>query len=316
MQEINIKNLQQKLSKIKDTKILVVGDVMLDRYWSGDTERISPEAPVPVIKINKFEDKLGGAANVAINIANLGAQVGIVGGIGQDEAGLTIHSMLQNLSIKSYLQYDSSHTTTLKLRVVARQQQIARLDFEEKLPPSLLKKIDSIISNNIKSYDLMILSDYDKGCLTNVASMIELAHMYNIPTCVDPKGNDFSKYKNATILTPNRKEMQAIVGSWQNNDELSAKAINLRTKLNLKYLLITLSEQGMLLVGDNLVHAFPTKAQEVFDVSGAGDTVMAVLASLLVATNDILIATQYANIAGGIVVGRIGTASIYYADLF
>ena len=308
-------NFAQLKHQFQQAKILVVGDVMLDRYWFGDTNRISPEAPVPVIKINKFDDRLGGAANVARNLSHLGVNVGILGCVGQDEAGLKIQTLLTEECINAYLQTEYDYTTILKLRVLARQQQMIRLDFEENLPTSLLEKIEYGFEKLVNQYDLIILSDYNKGTLKHANKLISIAKKYNKPVLVDPKDQSFTKYKGATVLTPNLKEFKEIVGEWENEEELHIKAQSLREQLNLQYLLLTRSEQGMTLFTASGYENFNAQAKEVFDVSGAGDTVMAVLGAILSVSDDIYLAVNYANIAGGIVVGKLGTSSIEFDEL-
>jgi len=309
-------NTQDLKEQLQQKKILVVGDIMLDRYWFGETNRISPEAPVPIIKIQKYEDRLGGAANVARNIANLGVQTSILGCIGIDEAGLRIKTLLTEDCVNAYLQEDSEYTSILKLRVLARKQQMLRLDFEEKLPQNLLQRIEKGFAQLISQYNLVVFSDYDKGCLESCENLITIAKQNNIPILVDPKGRSFTKYKGSTILTPNLKELSEVVGGWQNEEELNIKAQNLREQLQLEALLVTKSEQGMTLYTNTTIQNFHSQIQEVSDVSGAGDTVIATLASLMSVTNDIFISTEYANKAGGIVVGKLGTSSIEYNELF
>ncbi len=301
--------------QLQQKKILVAGDIMLDRYWFGDTNRISPEAPVPIIKINKFDDRLGGAANVARNLSHLGVNVGILGCVGQDEAGLKIQTLLTEECINSYLQTDYDYTTILKLRVLARQQQMIRLDFEENIPDSLLEKIEYGFEKLINQYDLVILSDYNKGSLKYADKLISIAAKHNVPVLVDPKDKSFSKYRGVAVITPNLKEFREIAGSWESEEELHIKAQNIREQLNLQYLLLTRSEQGMTLFTASGYEHFNAQSKEVFDVSGAGDTVIAVLAAILSVTDDIYLAAEYANIAGGIVVGKLGTSSIEFDEL-
>jgi D-glycero-beta-D-manno-heptose-7-phosphate kinase len=310
---ISIEQIKQKL---KQTKILVVGDVMLDRYWMGDTTRISPEAPVPVININTMDDRLGGAANVAANLADLGVEVGLLGCIGQDEAGLKIQSLLTEACINTYLQSHFDYTSIIKLRIVARQQQMLRLDFEKDMNEELLLKIEQALEQLISQYQMLIVSDYNKGCLERAERLIAIAQKYDIPVLVDPKDKSCIKYRGASILTPNFKEFQEIVGNCSNEEEMRIKAQNLCTQLNLKALVVTRSEKGMTLFTPHSSEHFHAKAKEVFDVSGAGDTVIAVLAAMFNLTGDINLATSYANIAGGIVVGKLGTSVIHLEELF
>lgn len=297
-------------------RILVVGDIMLDRYWFGDVNRISPEAPVPVVRVARREERLGGAANVARNAAALGAQIGLLGVIGDDEAGSAVEAMLAEIGVTSYLNRDTAISTIIKLRVIGRQQQLLRVDFEE--PPSDLVLRDKLTRFNtlLPEHDVIILSDYAKGSLVNVRDMIEAARSLGKLILIDPKGEDFSCYAGATLLTPNKSELRAIVGSWKSEAELTAKAQQLRTELALKALLVTRSEEGMTLFTEDEVVNFPTMAREVFDVSGAGDTVIATLAAMLGAGLSMTQAVEVANRAGGIVVGKLGTATVTREELF
>jgi rfaE bifunctional protein kinase chain/domain len=301
---------------LDSTRLLIVGDIMLDRYWFGDVSRISPEAPVPVVRVQRREERLGGAANVARNAAALGAKTGLLGVVGADEAGTTVESMLGDIGIASYLSRDLDISTIIKLRVIGRQQQLLRIDFEE--PPSDLVLRDKLTRFNalLPDYDLVVLSDYAKGALVNVADMITAARRLGRRVLVDPKGEDFSRYAGASILTPNRAELQHIVGSWKSEDQLSAKAQALREELALEALLVTRSEEGMTLYTAGAVEHFPAMAREVYDVSGAGDTVIATLATMLGAGRPLSEAVDMANRAGGIVVGKLGTATVTREELF
>ncbi|WP_395406656.1 D-glycero-beta-D-manno-heptose-7-phosphate kinase [Pseudoduganella sp. UC29_106] len=297
-------------------RILVVGDVMLDRYWFGDVSRISPEAPVPVVRIQKREARLGGAANVARNAAALGAHAGLLGIVGADEAGTEVENLLEGGGIHSYLKRDEAISTIIKLRVIGRQQQMVRIDFEE--PPS-----DTVLRNKLvqfktllPDYDVIVLSDYNKGSLVNVADMIATARAEGKIVMVDPKGEDFTPYTGATVLTPNKSELKRIVGSWNSEDQLTAKAQNLRAELKLDALLLTRSEEGMTLYTATDRFHIPADAREVFDVSGAGDTVIATMAAMLGAGMSWNEAVQTANRAGGIVVGKLGTATVTREELF
>src|SRR5450830_779250 len=299
----------------KKKRILIAGDVMLDRYWFGEVNRISPEAPVPIVRVERREERLGGAANVARNAATLGAQTGLLGVIGDDEAGTVVEGLLGELGISSYLNRDPAISTIIKLRVIGRQQQLVRVDFEEAPTDTVLRDKLTQFNALVDNYDVIVLSDYAKGSLVNVAEMISVARKLGKLILVDPKGDDFSRYKGASILTPNRSELIRIIGSWKSEEELTAKAQNLRQSLELEALLLTRSEEGMTLYQDNNVINFPAVAREVFDVSGAGDTVIATLAVMLgngVALPD---AVQIANQAGGIVVGKLGTATVTREEL-
>ena len=300
---------------LSNARILIVGDVMLDRYWFGEVNRISPEAPVPVVRVERREERLGGAANVARNAATLGAQTGLLGVIGQDEAGAVVEGLLTDLGISSYLNRDPAISTIIKLRVIGRQQQLVRVDFEDAPTDTVLRDKLTQFNALIGNYDVIILSDYAKGSLVNVADMIGVGKKLGKRLLVDPKGDDFSRYKGASILTPNRSELIRIIGNWKSEEELTTKAQNLRRSLDLEALLLTRSEEGMTLYQDNEVVNFPAVAREVFDVSGAGDTVIATLAVMLGNGVALTEAVRVANLAGGIVVGKLGTATVTREEL-
>jgi rfaE bifunctional protein kinase chain/domain len=297
-------------------RILVVGDVMLDRYWFGDVSRISPEAPVPIVRVDKREARLGGAANVARNAAALGAHAGLLGVVGADEAGDQVEQLLHSGGIHSYLKRDEAISTIIKLRVIGRQQQMLRIDFEE--PPS-----DTVLRNKLMQYkalladyDVIILSDYAKGSLVNVADMVAAGRAAGKVVMVDPKGDDFTRYAGATVLTPNKSEFRHIAGGWSSEEQLTEKAQKLRSELELDALLLTRSEEGMTLYTAQERFHMPADAREVFDVSGAGDTVIATMAAMLGAGAGWNEAVQTANRAGGIVVGKLGTATVTREELF
>lgn len=304
-----------KLPGLNTTRILVVGDVMLDRYWFGDVNRISPEAPVPVVHVAKSEERLGGAANVARNVSALGANAGLLGVVGQDEAGDAIARLLDDAAIDNYLQRDAATSTIIKLRVIGRQQQLLRIDFEQAPADDALRDKLAQFGSLLSGYDVVVLSDYAKGGLVNVAAMIRLARQAGKTVLVDPKGEDFSCYAGASILTPNKAEFRAIVGAWKGEAELTAKAQQLRTQLQLEALLLTRSEEGMTLYSAQGVSHVPAMAREVYDVSGAGDTVIATLAVMLGAGLPLDLAVSYANRAGGIVVAKLGTATVSIDEL-
>jgi rfaE bifunctional protein kinase chain/domain len=297
-------------------RILVVGDVMLDRYWFGDVSRISPEAPVPVVRIERREERLGGAANVARNAVALGAHAGLLGVVGQDEAGDVVQQMLTELGVNGYLNRDVSISTIIKLRVIGRQQQLLRIDFESPPTDAVLRNKLTQFNALLPEYDVIVLSDYAKGSLVNVADMIASARALGKLTLVDPKGDDFSCYKGASVLTPNKSELKHIVGSWKNEEELTVKAQRLRASLELEALLLTRSEEGMTLYTAEQVMHIPAMAREVYDVSGAGDTVIATMATMLGAGMSLPDAVSIANRAGGIVVGKLGTATVTREELF
>lgn len=305
-----------KKAQILSANVLVTGDAMLDRYWFGDAERISPEAPVPVVRVTRTEERLGGAANVARNIAGIGAQSTLLSVVGNDEPGRRIEALLKLASITPKLEFDNSLATTVKLRVVARQQQMVRCDFES-MPAeeSLLRHLDNFKALLNKT-NALVLSDYGKGGLSHISQMIEAARAKRIPILIDPKGDDYSRYAGATVITPNRAELRQVVGPWHSESELTEKAQNLREALNLDYLLLTRSEEGMTLFKRDGQTSVAAQAREVFDVSGAGDTVIGILSAMLATGMPIEDAVRIANRAGGIVVGKLGTAAVSYEELF
>jgi len=296
-------------------RLLVVGDVMLDRYWFGDTNRISPEAPVPVVQVGKIDERLGGAANVARNVAALGAKTTILGVIGDDESGRRISELLKSSGVDSQLEVDAKVPTTVKLRVIARQQQLIRLDFEEAPSQTALAHKLERYEKLLGNADVVILSDYGKGALGQVALMIEQARTQKKMILVDPKGDDYAKYRGATVLTPNRSELRQVVGQWTSEDDLTKRAQDLRKSLDLEALLLTRSEEGMSLFTETGVSHVKAQAREVFDVSGAGDTVIGSLAVALAAGWPLERAMALANRAGGIVVGKLGTATVTSEEL-
>ena len=297
-------------------RVLVVGDVMLDRYWFGDVDRISPEAPIPIAKIKKIEDRPGGAANVARTIANLGGNATLLSVVGLDEASKTLETLLQAENVNVLLKQDPSISTIIKIRVLARNQQLIRIDFEETPSHEILTEILDTYINIINDYDVIILSDYGKGGLSHTQMMIKIANEHNKIILIDPKGDDYSKYQGATIITPNKNELRAVVGDWSTELELQNKAHELQSNLNLTNLLLTRSEEGMTLFSNNGQHtSYQTHAKEVYDVSGAGDTVIATLGLMLANNIEISQAVQIANIAAGIVVGKLGTATVTQKEL-
>ncbi|WP_459617995.1 D-glycero-beta-D-manno-heptose-7-phosphate kinase [Bordetella sp. 2513F-2] len=302
-------------SAIAATRILVVGDVMLDRYWFGEVDRISPEAPVPVVRVARREDRLGGAANVARNVAALGAQVTLVGVIGDDEAGDSIVRTAAEAGVRAELVRDAGHPTTLKMRVLGRQQQLLRVDFEQHPAASALDGIDAAVARHLSGHDVLVLSDYAKGALDRVQPLIAQARAAGVPVLVDPKGDDYTRYRGATLVTPNRAEMQQAVGRWSSEPELAERAQKLRTELALEALLVTRSEQGMTLFTEAGREHVDAQAHEVFDVSGAGDTVLATLAAMRGVGLPWADAMRWANRAGGIVVGKLGTSVVTAAEL-
>jgi len=294
--------------RVAQTRVLVAGDVMLDRYWFGDVERISPEAPVPIVKITRTEERPGGAANVARNAAALGARTTLLSVIGADEAGATLDRLLAADRVQTSFHRDPALPTTVKMRVIGRQQQLLRIDFEtapsHELLATKLTEFDRLLADT----DLVILSDYGKGGLAHIATMIERARAAGKPVLVDPKGDDWDKYRGATVITPNRGEFRQVVGRWQDAADMAARALALRAELGVTALLVTRSEEGMSLYTADGAEDIPAMAREVYVVSGAGDTVIAALGVLLGAGADLRSAVRIANEAAGVVVGKLGTA--------
>ncbi|HTH80463.1 MAG TPA: D-glycero-beta-D-manno-heptose-7-phosphate kinase [Ramlibacter sp.] len=304
---------KQDLAK---ARVLVVGDAMLDRYWHGAVERISPEAPVPVVKVSREEERVGAAANVAYNIVTLGAKASFLGVVGQDEPGQRLEALMRETGIATHLKRDPKLKTTVKLRVIGRQQQLLRMDFENEPDHEALASQSEAFAQLLGAHDAVLFSDYGKGGLAHIPKMIRAARGAGKPVLIDPKGSDYERYSGATAITPNRSELQQVVGGWKDDSELRTKAQKLRGELKLDALLVTLGEDGMTLFdaqGESHVEA---QAREVFDVTGAGDTVIATLAALVAAGMSLREAMPLANKAGGIVVGKFGTATVSYEELF
>ncbi|HEV2220369.1 MAG TPA: D-glycero-beta-D-manno-heptose-7-phosphate kinase [Casimicrobiaceae bacterium] len=297
-------------ARVAKARVLVVGDVMLDRYWFGDVERISPEAPVPIVRIARSEERPGGAANVARNAAALGARATLLSATGDDEPADTLLRMLAADGVSTSFVRDGALTTTVKLRVIGRQQQLLRIDFEtapsRELLASKLADFDALLADT----DAVVLSDYGKGGLAHIATMIGRARAAGKPVLVDPKGDDWGKYRGASLMTPNRAELRQVAGRWRDEADLGRRAQALRRDLDLGALLVTRSEEGMSLYSDAGTLTIPAQAREVFDVSGAGDTVIATLGALLAAGAPLPDAVAIANQAAGIVVGKLGTATV------
>lgn len=304
------------IAELNTLRVLVVGDVMLDRYWFGEVSRISPEAPVPVVRVNRNEERPGGAANVARNIAALSAQAALLSVTGDDEAGLRIADLMREAGVNARLHRDPTIATTIKLRVIGRQQQLLRIDFETTPSHEVLSAALTDYAQLLQETDVVVLSDYGKGGLAHITQMIALANAAGKPVLVDPKGEDYSRYRHATLLTPNRAEFREVAGSWNNEEELTRKAEALRQELGLQGLLITRSEEGMTLYRDGERLHEMTQAREVFDVSGAGDTVIATLAVMLARGAEMSEAVRVANRAASIVVGKLGTAVVQREELF
>jgi rfaE bifunctional protein kinase chain/domain len=300
-------------------RVLVVGDVMLDRYWFGNVARISPEAPVPVVHVTRSEERPGGAANVARNAAALGAHVTLLSVVGRDEAGVQLAKLLKRDKVSARLHRDAGIATTVKLRVIGRQQQLLRVDFETAPGHEVLAAKLREYRRLLRTHDLVILSDYGKGGLTHIETMIAAARRAGKPVLADPKGDDFKRYRGATVLTPNRSEFYQVAGRARNEADFTARAQKLRSALALDALLVTRSEEGMTLYRrgstQRRLHV-PTQAREVFDVSGAGDTVIATLGVAMASGLAMDEAVRIANRAAGIVVGKFGTAVVEPQELF
>lgn len=297
-------------------RVLVVGDVMLDRYWHGAVDRISPEAPVPVVRVNREEERLGGAANVALNVRALGAQATLLTVVGDDEPARRLRTLLEAQDVRAVLGADAQLRTIVKLRVIGRQQQLVRIDFENQPTHEVLAQLLDDFERELPGHDAVLFSDYGKGGLAHVGRMITMAREAGKPVLVDPKGSDFSRYAGADLITPNRAELAQVVGHWASEDELRERARALRERLGLAALLLTRSEEGMTLYDAQGERHVDADAREVFDVTGAGDTVIATMAALIAAGLPANDAMPWANRAGGIVVGRFGTASVGYDELF
>ena len=291
-------------------KILVVGDVMLDRYWSGDVDRLSQEAPVPVVRMAHEEHRAGAAANVALNIAAMGAQVTLIGIVGQDEGAEIVRGIVNKAGVKQILLADGSIKTTQKLRVIGRGQQIVRIDFEQRPKIGLIEEA----LDQIMAHDIIVFSDYDKGALVDVQHLIERAKRSGKTVVVDPKGHDYTKYAGADLVKPNIHEMRDMAGGWTSEEQLAVKANQLRHEANIGSLLVTRAADGMTLY-DGGRHHIHSKAREVFDVTGAGDTVMAALAVMLAQGKTLLESASIANIAAGLAVGKFGTSVVTLDEL-
>lgn len=298
------------------SRVLVAGDVMLDRYWSGQTSRVSPEAPVPVVRVDQLSDRPGGAANVALNVASLGVPCDLLGVAGNDEAGRQLRKSVEATGVSCKILFQENSATITKLRVLSRHQQLIRLDFEDARPQYHEAHLKDAFDRCLSETDVVVLSDYNKGTLTSAVELIERANRQQSRVLVDPKGADFRRYTGAYLLTPNRQEFETVVGACENDTELERKARVLIRNLKLQALLVTRSEQGMTLVErDGPAHHFSANVREVFDVTGAGDTVIAVLAAALAAGHKLVEATELANIAAGLVVAKLGAASVTVAEL-
>ncbi len=304
------------IPEFNQARILVVGDVMLDRYWHGSTDRISPEAPVPVVHVGKNEERPGGAGNVALNIAVLGGQVTLMGLVGDDEPGRALDDALSKAGINCHLERQQQFPTITKLRVISRHQQLIRMDFEDGFPGVDSSALLAGFEKQLAAHDLVVLSDYGKGTLRDIGEYIQCARAAGKPVLIDPKLKDFAPYQGATLLTPNMQEFEAVAGVCKNDAELVKRGQTLLQQHDLEALLITRGEKGMTLLQRQAEpRHLPTHAREVFDVTGAGDTVISELAAGLAAGLPLESATQLSNLAAGIVVGKLGTASVTVDEL-
>jgi rfaE bifunctional protein kinase chain/domain len=302
--------------KLAASRVLVVGDAMLDRYWFGAVDRISPEAPVPVVRVNREEERLGGAANVALNVKTLSAQATLLTVVGNDEPARKLRQLLEQQGVTTLLGEDPQLYTIVKLRVIGRSQQLIRIDFENQPDHEVLAGMLSDFERVLPEQGAVLFSDYGKGGLEHIPRMIELARAAKKPVLIDPKGHDYTRYAGATVVTPNRAELAQVIGPWNSEAQLHERAQNLRRELRLDALLLTRSEEGMSLFDGEGHVQVPAQAREVFDVTGAGDTVIATMASMLATGLSLREAMPIANRAGGIVVGKFGTAGVTYEELF
>ncbi len=308
--------LRIRPSGLAQTRVLVMGDVMLDRYWFGEVNRISPEAPVPIALVKKEEHRLGGAANVARNITALGGRAGLIGIVGGDEAGQKLEDLLNQDQVDSLIYHDPNLRTILKLRVIGQHQQLLRIDFEDTPKIDHLDAMEARFVAALPDYEVVVFSDYGKGSLAHVQNLIAQARSAGKIVLVDPKGDDYQRYRGASLLTPNKTELRAVIGYWSSEAQLVERAQNLRSNLQLDYLLLTRSEEGMSLFSDTQVSHIPTVAREVFDVSGAGDTAIATLALMLAAGFSYADGVLLANRAAGISVSKFGTSVVSAQELW
>ncbi|MFL6698418.1 MAG: D-glycero-beta-D-manno-heptose-7-phosphate kinase [Vitreoscilla sp.] len=303
------------LAELARRRVLVVGDVMLDRYWHGAVDRISPEAPVPVVRVERVEERLGGAANVALNVKSLGARATLLTVVGEDQAADSLRGLLSTHGIEGVLRTDRQFATILKLRVIGRAQQLIRIDFENDPGHEVLAQMVDAFAEKLADHDVVLFSDYGKGGLAHIPRMIELARAAGKPVFVDPKGRDYRRYAGANVITPNRSELAQVVGVWKDEADLAERVAALRDSIAVDSVLLTRSEEGMTLFQrEGIVHE-QSKAREVFDVTGAGDTVIAALATLTAAGLPLEAAMRLANKAAGIVVGKFGTATVSHQEL-
>lgn len=302
--------------KVAACRVLVVGDVMLDRYWFGAVDRISPEAPVPVVRVASEQDRVGGAANVALNVKTVGGQVTLLSMVGLDEPAQKLRQLLEQHGVKTVLGQDASMQTIVKLRVIGRNQQLLRVDFEREPDHEILAQMLGDYERVLAEHDVVLFSDYGKGGLAHIPRMIEMARQAGKPVLIDPKGSDYARYAGATVITPNRSELMQVLGAWSGDSDLEVKAQALRARLGVASLLLTRSEEGMSLFEERGASHVQAKAREVSDVTGAGDTVIATMALMLACGLSAVDAMAHANRAGGLVVEKFGTATVTYEELF
>lgn len=302
--------------QLSAARVLVVGDAMLDRYWFGAVDRISPEAPVPVVRVTREEERIGAAANVAYNIVTLGAKASLLTVVGDDEASHKLEALVAQTGIEPHFGRDAHLKTTVKLRIIGRQQQLLRLDFENTPQSELLATQSAAFAQLLPNHQAVLFSDYGKGGLAHVSDMIASARAAGKAILIDPKGTDYARYEFASVITPNRLELQQVIGLWHDEAQLQASVDQLRAKYKIDALLLTRSEEGMTLFdGQGRLHV-TAQAREVFDVTGAGDTVIATLAAFVAAGLSLREALPLANRAAGLVVGKFGTATVSYDELF
>jgi rfaE bifunctional protein kinase chain/domain len=303
--------LRELLNQIGGAKVLVVGDAMLDRYWYGGVDRISPEAPVPVVAVARSEERPGGAANVACNVAALGAQCTLVSASGDDSAADSLERLLRSKGVGCVLRRDKLVNTTVKLRVVSRNQQLIRIDFETQVSKDICAALLETYLGLIADHDVVIVSDYAKGGLGYIKEIVHAARRKDVPIVIDPKGDDYSAYRGADLITPNRKEFEQVAGRFRDNDDLQRRANDLIASLDLGGVLVTRSEEGMSLFekAGRALH-MPAQAREVYDVTGAGDTVIAMIGAAYGVRGKVEDAMQLANIAAGIGVGHLGAVAV------
>ena len=302
--------------QLANARVLVVGDAMLDRYWFGAVDRISPEAPVPVVRVTREEERIGAAANVAYNIVTLGAKASLLTVVGDDEASHKLEALVAQTGIEPHFGRDAQLKTTVKLRVIGRQQQLIRLDFENTPKTEILASQSAAFAQLLPSHQAVLFSDYGKGGLAHVSDMISTARAAGKAILIDPKGNDYTRYQHASVITPNRAELQQVIGHWDDEAQLRASVEQLRQRCEIGAILVTRSEEGMTLFDKQGMLHVSAQAREVFDVTGAGDTVIATLAAFVAAGLSLRDALPLANRAAGLVVGKFGTATVSYEEMF